>query len=65
MKIKKKLLNNGTNYYFAPYDIKNKFYLFEPNFQKSIQPNDLINLIINYLHSEKYYSLSNIIGLFK
>ena len=58
---KKKLLYNGTNYYFAPYDIKSKFYLFEPNFQKSIQPNDLINLIINYLHSELGKNNQNII----
>ena len=51
-KSKKNLLYNGINYYFAPYDIKNKFNLFEPNFPKSIMPNDLINLIISYLHSE-------------
>ena len=58
---KKKLLYNGTNYYFAPYDIKNKFCLFEPNFPKSIMPNDLINLIINYLHSELGKNNQNII----
>ena len=49
---KKNLFYNGNNYYLAPYEIKNKLFSLEPNFQKSISPNDLINYILNYLHSE-------------
>ena len=49
---KKNLLFNGNNYYLAPYEIKNKLFSFEPNFQKSISPNDIINYELSHLHSE-------------
>ena len=43
------LLYNNKNYYFAPYEIKEKFALINNNFKNFI-PKDLIDLILNNLH---------------
>ena len=45
------LLYNNKNYYFAPYEIKEKFALINNNFKNFI-PKDLIDLILNNLHSD-------------
>ena len=46
------LLKNNNNYYFAPYGIKDIFYLLNPGLKNSTIPNDLIDLILNHLHNE-------------
>ena len=43
------LLYNNKYYYFAPYEIKDKFSLLNQNFKNFI-PKDLIDLILNNLH---------------
>ena len=45
------LLSNNKNYYFAPYEIKEKLELMNQNFKNCI-PKDLIDLILNNLHQD-------------
>ena len=53
------ILTNDNNYYFAPYKIKDIFYLLNPGLKNSIIPNDLIDLILNQLHNELNKNLQN------